>query len=328
MSDSLSNQAIVQFQENFQQAREAISQVIVGYSDLKDDLLIAFLAGGHALLEGLPGLGKTLLVQTLTQVLGLSHNRIQFTPDLMPADILGTNVLLQDERGKAVVTFEKGPVFANLVLADEINRATPRTQSALLQAMQEHQVTIGGTTYSLPEPFMVIATQNPIEMEGTYPLPEAQLDRFFFKLVVPYPDLAALIEIASRTTRGKPPVPEKRIPSGVVAEMKSLISEVYMVDYLMEYTARLILATQPTSQYAIAPVKKYVQYGASPRGMQALVLGAKVRALLAGRGHVGKEDIVAVLVPALRHRILVNFEGEAEGISSGVVLQKLQEEIV
>lgn len=321
------SQAVAQFQSNFANITDSISSVIVGNRDIIEGVLIAFFAQGHVLLEGLPGLGKTLLVETLKQVLDLEHNRIQCTPDLMPADILGTNVLLQSNSGPPVVNFAQGPIFANLVLADEINRATPRTQSALLQAMQEREVTAGGTTHPLPHPFMVIATQNPIEMEGTYPLPEAQLDRFFFKLIVSYPNLQELIEIALRTTTTQSIAIDHRLSKKIIGEMIDFVRKVYIADYLLKYVAQLVLATHPQSKQATPLVRKYVQYGASPRGMQAIILGAKVRALLANRVHVAREDILETLVPALQHRILINFSGEAEGVRPHAIIQQLTEKI-
>ena len=320
---SAPEQAIARFCEQFGQAAKAISQVLVGHDTIVENVLVALLAGGHVLLEGVPGLGKTLLAHTIHQVMGLSQRRIQFTPDLMPADILGTNVLMQGEGEKTAIVFEEGPVFANVVLADEINRATPRTQSALLQAMQEREVTVGGVNHPLPAPFMVIATQNPIEMEGTYPLPEAQLDRFFFKLVVPYPDLRELIEIARRTTTGGSPTPSASLTPADLAVMKALVPQVCIAEPILEYTARLVLATQPGSPAAPEITKRYVQYGASPRGMQALILGAKVKALLAGRPQVAKEDVQAVAIPALRHRLLLHFEAEADSVNAVKILEKL-----
>jgi MoxR-like ATPase len=327
MSVAVQEQSISQFRQAFTSACQAIAEVMVGQRETVENCLIAFFSGGHVLLEGLPGLGKTLLVQTITRVLGLSHKRIQFTPDLMPTDILGTNVLLQGDGKGPLITFDKGPIFAHVVLADEINRATPRTQSALLEAMQEHAVTVGGVSHSLPSPFMVIATQNPIEMEGTYPLPEAQLDRFLFKLVVPYPSLGEIMEIAKRTTSGVATPAITPLHSEQIDAMRALVPQVYVSDQVMTYAARIILATQPTHKEATAVVKKYVQYGASPRGIQALVLGAKAKALLDGRAQASREDILCMLIPALRHRLLLNFEAEADQITTLSLLQQIAEAV-
>lgn len=321
-------QMVSQFRENFAFLKKSIAQVLVGHDDIIEGTIIAVLAGGHVLLEGLPGLGKTLLVQTLAQVLDISHSRIQFTPDLMPADILGTNVLVKTESGHPEIHFEKGPIFANVVLADEINRATPRTQSALLEAMQERNVTIGGITYPLPMPFVVVATQNPIEMEGTYPLPEAQLDRFFFKLEVPFPNLEELVEIARRTTEKDRPVVIQKLSRDNLQQMKELVPQVTIPNHLLEYAARLILTTHPNAEYTIPTVQKYVQYGASPRGMQSLILGAKVKAMLESREYVSRNDIESVMFPALRHRIIVNFEGESEGITANFIIDQLKKSVV
>lgn len=321
------NSEASRFQQHFIRTQNAISRVMVGQERVIEESLIAFFSGGHILLEGLPGLGKTLLVQTLAQVLDLSYGRVQFTPDLMPADITGTNVLLEADADRPLIAFEKGPIFANIVHADEINRATPRTQSALLEAMQEGKVTVSGSTYTLPAPFFVIATQNPIEMEGTYPLPEAQIDRFFFKLEVPFPNLEELVQIAHRTTEGEMPTAVEKLSQDDIRQMKNLVPQTCIAPYLMEYAARLILATHDNGKDALPEVRQYVRYGASPRAVQALVLGAKVKALLSGREHVAKEDIAAVLAPALRHRLILNFEGEAEGITSLHIIDRLLQTI-
>jgi MoxR-like ATPase len=303
--------------------REEIGRAIVGHGDVVHDVLVCLFCGGHALLEGVPGLGKTTLVKSLGQVLDLVTSRIQFTPDLMPADIIGTNVLVPEETQAAgagaetrrVVRFQKGPVFANVVLADEINRATPKTQSALLEAMQEQAVTVGGTTRPLDPPFIVLATQNPIEMEGTYPLPEAQLDRFFFKLALDYPSSAEISAIIDRTTAGPQAPLRKIVGAEGVARLKALVREVPLAAHVRDYAIRLALATRPGVEAAPELVAKYVRYGASPRGPQSLVLAAKANALFDGRLNAGFGDVKAAARQALRHRVLLNFEGEAEGIT-------------
>lgn len=305
---------VTRFQQMYQRIRNEVQSLIVGHAEIVDQVLLAVLAGGHVLLEGAPGVGKTLLVKTLSRTLDLRFARIQFTPDLMPADIIGTNVLLQDEDGRRHFAFQRGPIFSQIVLADEINRATPKTQSALLEAMQEYGVTVSGVHYALEMPFFVLATQNPIEMEGTYPLPEAQLDRFLFKLRVRYPDAAALVEILERTTGAHVSDPQSIAEAGAVRAMQALVREVAVAPHLLEYVARLVEATHPSSPHPAGAAKRYVRYGASPRGAQALLLGAKARALAAGRANVSAEDIRALIAPSLRHRILLNFEGEAEGI--------------
>jgi MoxR-like ATPase len=297
-----------------------LSRVIVGQRDLLDLIIYSVLSGGHVLLEGVPGLGKTLLVRTLAQALDLRFSRIQFTPDLMPADIVGTNLVMQDESGRRRFEFQPGPVFSQIVLADEINRATPKTQSALLEAMQEHAVTVAGESRRLDEPFFVLATQNPIEMEGTYPLPEAQLDRFLFKLRVPFPGLADLQAIIDRTTGPEQPAASQVLDGAAVREMQALARRVPVATHVREYAARLIMATHPESEAAADTARRFVRYGASPRGMQALVLAGKVRALSEGRFNVAIEDIRALAMPALRHRLILNFEGEAEGADPDDVL--------
>jgi len=301
--------------------RGEVRRVIVGQEGLIDQVLIAFLAGGHVLLEGVPGLGKTLLVKTLAQTLDLVFARIQFTPDLMPADIIGTNVVMQDPDGRRYFEFQRGPVFTQVLLADEINRATPKTQSALLEAMQEHAVTAAGTSYHLDEPFFVLATQNPIEMEGTYPLPEAQIDRFLFKLKVEFPSARDLVEIIDRTTAVEQPVAAVVAGGDQIREMIGLAREVEAASHVKTYAVRLVQATHPTERQAAPLAKRYVRYGASPRGVQALILAGKVRALMAGRANVSLADLKALALPALRHRVILNFEGEAEGIDADAVLQ-------
>src|SRR3990172_2316375 len=304
-----------------------VSKVLVGQEALARQMLITLLAGGNALLEGVPGLGKTLLVRTLAQVVQCSFSRIQFTPDLMPADIVGTMVLSEDEAGRRAFRFEPGPVFANLLLADEINRATPRTQSALLEAMQERRVTVGRATHDLPSPFFVLATQNPLEMEGTYPLPEAQLDRFFFKIVVAFPTEDELVEIARRTTGAESPTPQPAADGAQVLAMQKLARQVPAAEHVTRYAARLVLATHPDHDGAVPLARKHLLYGASPRGVQALILAAKISALLDGRAAASIEDIQAVALPALRHRVILNFETQAEGVSADEVLGEVMAEV-
>lgn len=299
-----------------------ISKLIVGQQDVIRHVLVCVLAGGHVLLEGVPGLGKTMLIRTLGQVLDLKFSRIQFTPDLMPADITGTEIL-SDQDGQREFRFQPGPIFANLVLADEINRATPKTQSALLEAMQEHSVTVAEQTYHLEEPFFVLATQNPLEMEGTYPLPEAQLDRFFFKVNVPFPSANELVEILARTTGIEIPHGERAASGSDLIKMGHLARQVPVASHISQYAAELTIATHPANPEATPMVKKYVRYGASPRGAQALILGAKITSLLDGRYNVAYKDINAVAPAALRHRLLLNFEGLAEGVSSDAIISEV-----
>ena len=310
--------------------RREIGRSIVGHEEVVLDVLVCLFCGGHVLLEGVPGLGKTTLIKTLGQVLDLATSRIQFTPDLMPADIIGTNVLIQEETQTAaasdtrrIVRFQKGPVFAPIVLADEINRATPKTQSALLEAMQEQTVTVGGTTYRLESPFIVMATQNPIEMEGTYPLPEAQLDRFFFKLALGYPAAEEISAIIDRTTGDPGEPPSRVLDAAAVMEIRSLVRQVPMAEPVKDFAIRLSLATRPGSPAATEKVNSYVRYGASPRGPQSIVLAAKARALFDGRLNAGFDDVRAVCRQALRHRILLNFEGEAEGASPETLIDDI-----
>jgi MoxR-like ATPase len=314
-----------QFRQAFRQVQSEISKVIVGHQSIVEGVLTCLFVGGHALLEGVPGLGKTLLVRTLAQVLDLHFNRIQFTPDLMPSDIIGTNVVMENEAGRRSFQFQRGPIFAQIVLADEINRATPKTQSALLEAMQEHSITVGGIQHRLQEPFFVMATQNPIEQEGTYPLPEAQLDRFFFKLVVNYSSREEIAFILDRTTKGDTPKPEKVMDGDKILEYQSLVREVLIAPPIQDYAIRLILATHPKGPYVHPLANQYIRCGASPRGAQSLVLAAKVRALLAGRYNVSLEDIKIAYLPSLRHRVLLNFEAQAEGMESDTILKQIIE---
>ncbi len=300
-----------------------VGRVIVGQKELIRQTLITLLAGGNALLEGVPGLGKTMLVRTLAQSVDCAFSRIQFTPDLMPADIVGTNLIVEDEGGRRQFQFEPGPIFANLVLADEINRATPKTQSAMLEAMQEHSVTVAKATRQLPAPFFVLATQNPLEMEGTYPLPEAQLDRFFFKINVPFPSADELVEIAARTTGSEVPTAEAVAEGSTISAMQDLARGVPAASHVTAYAARLLTATHPDTPDTPEVVRQYVRYGASPRGMQALILAGKILALLDGRYNVAFDDLRAAALPALRHRLILNFEAQAEGISSDSVISEL-----
>ncbi len=318
--DSLSPTA---FREIAAQVEGAVRRVIVGQEEVVRHALIALFADGHLLLEGLPGLGKTMLVRTMAQALHLDFTRVQFTPDLMPADILGTDVLEMDEAGGRRFRFHRGPIFTNLLLADEINRATPKTQSALLEAMQERQVSVGGRTYPLPQPFLVLATQNPIELEGTYPLPEAQLDRFLFKVNVGYPDEDALVEILRRTTGAEEPQVEPVATGETVLAMQALARGVPVATPVARYAARLVAATHPQDESAPEEIRRYVRYGASPRGAQALIRGAKVAALLAGRFNAAVEDIRAVAKAALRHRLILTYEAEAEGITADRLIEAL-----
>jgi len=300
--------------ERLDAVRRQIERRIVGHHDLVNGILACLLSSGHVLLEGVPGLGKTLLVRTLSDALHLDFARIQFTPDLMPADIIGTQVVSQDDEGRRHFQFQQGPVFTQLLLADEINRATPKTQSALLEAMEEKRVTVGRTGHALQEPFMVLATQNPIEMEGTYPLPEAQLDRFLLKLNATYPDAGELAQIVDRTTGAPMPAVDPVLSAGELMELRELVRSVVIAGHVKDYAIRVVLATHARSAQATPMVRRYVRHGASPRGLQAMVLAAKAFALFAGRINVSFDDLTAAALPALRHRILLNFEGEAEGI--------------
>ena len=313
--------------QNFRQAytalRTEIGKVIVGHDSIVEGTLIALFAGGHVLLEGVPGLGKTLLVRTLSQVLDLSFNRIQFTPDLMPADILGTNMVMETPGGRREFEFQHGPIFAHLLLADEINRATPKTQSALLEAMQEHSVTAGGEIRKLEEPFFVMATQNPIDQEGTYPLPEAQLDRFFFKLLVGYPSSEELTEVLTRTTSGTHAEISKVLERETLQSLMKVVREVPVASHVKNYAVRLVLATHPKSETAAPVANQYLRFGSSPRGGQTLLLAGKVRALTDGRFNVSFDDIQAVAAAAMRHRLILNFEAEAEGITTDHIIAQI-----
>ncbi len=312
-----------QFRSTFTSISKEMSKLIAGQDDIIEGVLVAFFAGGHVLLEGVPGLGKTMLVRTLASAVNLSFSRLQFTPDLMPADIVGTNIITEDEQGRKTFQFRRGPVFANLVLADEINRATPKTQSALLEAMQEHHVTVGGITHALPQPFLVLATQNPLEMEGTYPLPEAQLDRFLFKLKVRYPSAEELHTILDRTTSADTPRVEKVLgDSSELMALRDLIRQVPIAREVQDFAVRLVMATHPDQPGATPMAKRFVRYGASPRGAQALTLAAKIHAVLDGRFHVAKADIAKAAGAALRHRVILNFEGEAEGMTSDAIIEE------
>ncbi len=312
--------SVEKFSDRARAIETEVKSVIVGQDDLVRQTLICLIANGHALLEGVPGLGKTMLVKTVADVIDCSFNRIQFTPDLMPADIVGTNILVE-EGGTRQFRFQPGPVFANLLLADEINRATPKTQSALLEAMQEHQVSVARDRHKLEPPFFVLATQNPLEMEGTYPLPEAQLDRFLFKLWVPFPSEVDLVEIMERTTGTKTPTAGKAANAAEVVEMQRLARSVPIAPHVTAYAVSVLAATHPDAPRAPELVKSYVRYGGSPRGAQALVLAGKIHALLEGRYNVATDDIRAVALPALRHRVIRNFEGEAEGITSDAIVR-------
>jgi MoxR-like ATPase len=312
-----------QFRELTTRIETEVGKVIVGQHDVMRNILISVIAGGHVLLEGVPGLGKTVMVRTLGQVLDLHFSRIQFTPDLMPADIVGTNILLDDPQGGRQFRFQPGPVFTNLLLADEINRATPKTQSALLEAMQEKTVTISNRSYRVERPFFVLATQNPIDMEGTYPLPEAQLDRFFFKLHVGFPQEDDLMQILTRTTTGDQATLNKIADGKIITAMGELAREVPAATHVTNYIARLILATHPDKTDSPPITRQYVRFGASPRGAQALMLAAKIVAMMEGRYNVAFDDIKAVALPALRHRLILNFEGEAEGIQADTVIEEI-----
>ena len=325
--DRTMQQQAKQFRKRYLAVREQVGRVIVGHEEIVHGVLTCLFVGGHALLEGVPGLGKTLLVKTLAQTLDLHFNRIQFTPDLMPADILGTNMVSETPQGKRVFEFQQGPIFTQICLADEINRATPKTQSALLEIMQEGTVTVAGKRYELAQPFFVMATQNPIEQEGTYPLPEAQLDRFFFKLVVGSSSREELAAIVDRTTRGVHITPEKVMDGGEIIQWQKLIREVILAQHVQDYIVRLTLATHPEGSYAPPITNQYLRWGSSPRGAQTIALAAKVRALLEGRYNVSFEDVRRVYLPALRHRVILNFEAEAEGVDADQILLDILEKL-
>jgi len=314
------------FRDRYAAVRDQIGRVIVGHDEIVHGVLTAMFVGGHCLLEGVPGLGKTMLIRTLSETLSLDFNRIQFTPDLMPSDILGTNMIVESE-GRRAFQFQKGPIFTQICLADEINRATPKTQSALLETMQEGTVTVSGIKYELVKPFFVLATQNPIEQEGTYPLPEAQLDRFLFKLVVGYSNRDELNTIIDRTTRGVTIVPEKVMDGEEILHWQKLVRQVVLAKHVQDYIARLILATHPEGPLAPEVTNQYIRWGASPRGAQTIALASKVRALLDGRYNVSFEDIRRVFLPSLRHRVLLNFEAQAEGIEVDRVLLDILEKV-
>jgi len=319
-------QRIDSARSSFEELRAEMARVIVGHEELIEHVFIALVCGGHCLLEGVPGLGKTLMVRSLGEVLNLSFSRIQFTPDLMPADITGTNVLTDDPSGRKVFDFQRGPVFAHIVLADEINRATPKTQSALLEAMQEQSVTVGGRIHRLESPFMVLATQNPIEMEGTYPLPEAQVDRFFFKLVLRFPSHEELARIADLTTAAAVAPPREILDAPGVLRLRQWVREVPLAEAVKDYAVRLVMSTHPQQKegnVAGGLAQRYVLYGSSPRGLQSLILAAKARALLAGRPNVSFEDIRAALLPSLRHRLILNLEADAEGVNAEKILGEI-----
>jgi MoxR-like ATPase len=316
---------VQEFVAAFERLRAEVEKVIVGHRDIINHVLIGMFAGGHVLLEGAPGLGKTLLIKTLAEGLELSFSRIQFTPDLMPADIIGTNIILEDAEGRKHFQFQPGPIFGHILLADEINRATPKTQSALLEGMQESYVTVGGTSRPLPSPFFVLATQNPIEMEGTYPLPEAQLDRFLFKLRVRYPAVEELNAIIERTTQVRTVSVEQVMTGPAVVGFRELIREVPIASHVRDLASTIVMATHPDWEGSPEITRRFVRYGASPRGAQALVLGAKVLALSEGRYNVSVEDLRALTAPALRHRVILNFEGEAEAVDTDTLIAEIVE---
>ncbi len=326
LGESLQKRAEL-FVSRYGAVREELSRVIVGHHDIVHGILTCLFVGGHCLLEGVPGLGKTLLVRTLAKTLDLDFSRIQFTPDLMPADILGTNMVMESAEGKRFFEFQRGPIFTQICLADEINRATPKTQSAMLETMQEGSVSIGGKVHELKKPFFVMATQNPIEQEGTYPLPEAQLDRFFFKLVVGYSSREELGTIVERTTRGEKIESKKVMDGAEILQWQQLVREVILAPHVQDYIVRLILATHPGGALALPITNQYLRWGASPRGAQTVALASKVRALLEGRYNVSFEDVRRVYLPALRHRVIVNFEAQAEDVGTDQVLLEILEKL-
>jgi MoxR-like ATPase len=318
-------QRVQEFIAAFRALRAEVGKIIVGHADVIDHVLIGLFAGGHVLLEGVPGLGKTLLIRTLAESLHLSFSRIQFTPDLMPGDIIGTNIIVEDPNGRKHFEFQRGPIFGHILLADEVNRATPKTQSALLEGMQEGSVTVSGAANPLPSPFFVLATQNPIEMEGTYPLPEAQLDRFLFKLRIRYPALDELTQIIERTTYVREVQVERVMTGPQVLNFRELVREIPIASHIRDLASLIVLSTHPQWEHAPESARRFVRYGASPRGAQALVLGAKVRALSEGRFNVSLEDLRSMALPALRHRLILNFEGEAEGVDVDRLITELVE---
>ena len=311
------------FRDNFNRLQSELSRVMVGQQEVLESVLVAFFSAGHVLLEGVPGLGKTSLVRTLSEAVDLEFSRIQFTPDLMPADIIGTDVIMEDADGGRRFQFQPGPVFANILLADEINRATPKTQSALLEAMQEKHVTVGGKSHRVGEPFLVLATQNPLEMEGTYPLPEAQLDRFFFKIRVPYPSAEELHTIIERTTQRTSPTVNKVLAREEIIGLRNVARDIPLARDVQEEAVRIVLATHPDQAAEGSMAQRYARYGASPRGLQAIILAAKIYALLAKRYHVAREDIHKATLPALRHRVILNFDAEADGVTADDLLREV-----
>jgi len=327
MSDSIviKKEDVTEFIENFTTLKDEISKVVIGHRDLTENIIVCLLSKGHALIEGVPGLGKTHLIKSLGSVLGLKTSRIQFTPDLMPADIIGTNILMKDEQGHNEIRFSKGPVFSQVILADEINRATPKTQSALLEAMQEQQVTVSGITHMLDGPFIVLATQNPIEMEGTYPLPEAQLDRFFFKLIVEYPNRQELGKIIELTTGSAEVTIKSLAEKDKIEKMQSLIRSVPVPEEVKDYAVRVLEATHPSTE--TGDFSKYIRYGASPRGVQSMILSGKAYALISGRYNVSFDDIKKAAYPSLRHRIILSFEGEAESITPDHIIDSILKKV-
>ena len=314
------------FRRDYQAVHAEIGKAIVGHKETVDGVLTCLFTGGHALLEGVPGLGKTALIRALSDALHLDFSRIQFTPDLMPADVIGTSIIEEDEHGRRGFKFQEGPIFAQIVLADEINRATPKTQSAMLEAMQEKQVTAGGVVRKLARPFFVMATQNPLEQEGTYPLPEAQLDRFFFKLVVPYSNRKELAEILNRTTAGVTPTVSAVLDAEAIQKHQQLVRQVVIAPHVQDYAIRIVLATHPGGEFAVGATNNFLRVGGSPRAAQAITLAAKVRALLDGRFHCSFDDVKQVALPALRHRMVLNFEAEAEGTTSDSVIASILSE--
>jgi MoxR-like ATPase len=320
-------QRLEQFRTDYHRIVEQVHKTVVGQDEVIDNTLVAIFAGGHCLLEGVPGLGKTLLVRTLSEVVDLKYSRIQFTPDLMPADILGTRIVIENDGGGREFQFQRGPIFGQIILADEVNRATPKTQSALLEAMQERTVTVGRDRFNLELPFFVLATQNPLEMDGTYPLPEAQLDRFLFKVMVRFPSREELGEVLGRTTDVYSEKPEKVLGGEQILAYQQLVREIVVAPHVRDYAIRLVLATHPEDPTAPEAVRRYVRYGASPRGAQALMLGGKIRAALDHRFNAGFQDIRETVMPALRHRMILNFEGEAEGKDTDDVIREILEAI-